>query len=64
MLTEASANSLVEGVRSRGSLRKLMQRRSTLAFVMTVPLITLMIVLVAYPAGSAIYLSQIGRAHV
>ena len=61
MLTEASANSLVEGVRSRGSLRKLMQRRSTLAFVMTLPLITLMIVLVAYPAGSAIYLSLLDR---
>jgi len=62
MLTEASANSLVEGVRSRGSLRKLMQRRSTLAFVMTLPLIALMIVLVAYPAGSAIYLSLLDRS--
>ncbi|MGE5152081.1 MAG: carbohydrate ABC transporter permease, partial [Rhodospirillaceae bacterium] len=38
-----------------------MQRRSTLAFVMTLPLITLMIVLVAYPAGSAIYLSLLDR---
>ncbi len=43
------------------ALRKLMQRRSTLAFVMTLPLITLMIVLVAYPAGSAIYLSLLDR---
>ncbi len=38
-----------------------MQRRSTIAFLMTLPLITLLIVLVAYPAGSAIYLSMLDR---
>ena len=38
-----------------------MRRKSTLAFLMTLPLITLMIVLVAYPAGSAIYLSVLDR---
>lgn len=46
----------------RGRLRKLMQRKSTVAFLMTLPLITLLIVLVAYPAGSAIYLSMLDRS--
>jgi len=59
MLTADS--SLVGRVRSRGSLHKLIQRKSTLAFLMILPLITLMIVLVAYPAGSAIYLSMLDR---
>jgi multiple sugar transport system permease protein len=40
----------------RGSLHKLMQRKSTIAFLMTLPLFTLIIALVAYPAGYAIYL--------
>ena len=38
-----------------------MQRRSSIAFLMTLPLITLLVVLVAYPAGSAIYLSMLDR---
>lgn len=46
---------------SRGSLRKLMRRKSTLAFLMTLPLLTLIAVLVAYPAGFAIYLSMLDR---
>src|SRR4029079_14042050 len=45
----------------RGSLHKLMRRKSTLAFLMTLPLLTLMIALVAYPAGFAIYLSLLDR---
>ena len=55
------ANSFVEGERSRGGLHRLMRRRSTIAFLMTLPLITLIIVLVAYPAGYAIYLSMLDR---
>jgi len=47
---------------SRGSLHKLMRRKSTLAFLMTLPLLTLMIGLVAYPAGFAIYLSLLDRS--
>ncbi len=39
-----------------------MQRRSTIAFLMTLPLITLLIALVAYPLGSAIYLSMLDRS--
>jgi multiple sugar transport system permease protein len=50
------------GAGGRGSLHKLMQRRSTIAFLMTLPLIILMIVLVAYPAGWAIYLSMLDRS--
>jgi multiple sugar transport system permease protein len=45
-----------------GSLHKLMQRKSTIAFLMALPLFTLIIVLVAYPAGYAIYLSMLNRA--
>jgi multiple sugar transport system permease protein len=56
---------VMEGKRAlpigRGSLHKLMQRRSTIAFLMTLPLLTLIIVLVAYPAGYAIYLSMLNR---
>ena len=45
----------------RGSLHKLMARKSTVGFLMTLPLITLLVVLVAYPAGSAIYLAMLDR---
>jgi multiple sugar transport system permease protein len=45
-----------------GSLRKLMRRKSTIAFLMTLPLLTVMIVLVAYPAGYAIWLSMLDRS--
>ena len=46
----------------RGSLHKLLQRKSTIAFLMTLPLITLLVALVAYPAGYAIYLSMLDRS--
>lgn len=46
----------------RGSLRKLMRRKSTIAFLMTLPLFTLILVLVAYPTGFAIYLSMLDRS--
>jgi multiple sugar transport system permease protein len=39
-----------------------MQRRSTVAFLMTLPLIVLMLLLVAYPAGCAVYLSMLDRS--
>ncbi len=38
-----------------------MRRRSTIAFLMTLPLIVLITVLVAYPAGSAIYLAMLDK---
>jgi multiple sugar transport system permease protein len=57
-----TAKGLAGDARRRGSLRKLMQRRSTIAFLMTLPLIILMVGLVAYPAGSAIYLSMLNKS--
>jgi multiple sugar transport system permease protein len=46
---------------SRGSLRKLMRRKSAIAFLMTLPLLAMLLTLVAYPAGFAIYLSMLDR---
>src|SRR6266853_3023141 len=46
---------------SHTTLRQLMQRRSTIAFLMTLPLIVLILALVAYPAGYAIYISMLNR---
>ena len=46
---------------SRDSLHRLMRRKSTIAFLLTLPLLTLIAVLVAYPAGYAIYLSMLDR---
>jgi multiple sugar transport system permease protein len=43
------------------SLQRLARRRSTIAFVMTLPLIAVIAGLVAYPAGYAIYLSMLNR---
>jgi multiple sugar transport system permease protein len=50
------------GPSGRGSLHKLMRRKSTIAFLMTLPLFTVILVLVAYPAGYAIYLSMLDRS--
>jgi len=47
--------------RGRSSLHKLMQRKSTIAFLMALPLILLILLLVAYPAGYAIYLSTLNK---
>ena len=46
----------------RGSLHKLLRRKSTIAFLMTLPLITVIGALVAYPTGYAIYLSMLDRS--
>ncbi len=42
-------------------LSRLMRRKSTIAFLMTLPLIILILVLVAYPTGFAIYISMLNR---
>ncbi|MBV9836373.1 MAG: sugar ABC transporter permease [Alphaproteobacteria bacterium] len=47
---------------SRSSLHKLMQRKSTIAFLMALPLILLITVLVAYPAGYAVYLAMLNKS--
>jgi multiple sugar transport system permease protein len=47
---------------ARRSLRALMRRRSTVAFLMTLPLLALMLGLVAYPTGFAVWLSLLDRS--
>jgi multiple sugar transport system permease protein len=47
--------------RGRSSLHKLMQRKSTIAFLMALPLILLILLLVAYPAGYAVYLAMLNK---
>ena len=47
--------------RSRGSLRRFTERRSTMAFLMCLPLILLIGGLVVYPALYAIYLSMLNK---
>jgi multiple sugar transport system permease protein len=46
---------------SRSSLHKLMQRKSTIAFLMALPLMVLILTLVAYPAGYAVYLAMLNK---
>jgi multiple sugar transport system permease protein len=46
----------------RSSLHKLMQRKSTIAFLMALPLILLIVILVAYPAGYAVWLSMLNKS--
>jgi multiple sugar transport system permease protein len=47
---------------SRTSLHKLMQRKSTIAFLMALPLILLILILVAYPAGYAVWLATLNKS--
>jgi multiple sugar transport system permease protein len=47
--------------RRAGSMRRIMQRRSTIAFVMALPLIALVAALVIYPAIYALYLSTLNK---
>ncbi len=52
----------VPAARSSAGLHRLMQRKSTIAFLMALPLIILIAVLVAYPTGYAIYLSTLNKS--
>jgi len=45
----------------KGTLRRIARRRSTLAFLMTLPLIILIVGLVAYPFFYALYLSMLNK---
>ena len=42
--------SAAQRARQRSTLRKAMERKSTIAFLMTLPLILLVVLLVLYPA--------------
>jgi len=48
--------------RKSGGLRKLARRRSTVAFLMALPLILLVAGLVVYPAFYSIYLSMLNKS--
>lgn len=47
--------------RRRGSLRRTFQRKSTIAFLMTLPLILLILTLVIYPAFYAVHLAMLNK---
>src|SRR5687767_10360209 len=57
----ARTGSIAATADSRSSLHKLMQRKSTIAFLMALPLILLIFTLVAYPAGYAVYLAMLNK---
>ncbi|WP_020696742.1 carbohydrate ABC transporter permease [Reyranella massiliensis] len=57
----AARNPAVGAGSQRSGLHKLMQRKSTIAFLMALPLILLIAILVAYPAGYAIYLATLNK---
>src|SRR5262249_10998150 len=55
------ALSIEGGGRRRFALRKAMQRKSTIAFLMTLPLILLIALLVLYPALYSIHLATLNK---
>ena len=62
--TSISAGAIASGrigVRRSGSLHRLIRRRSSIAFLMCLPLILLIVTLVIYPAAYAIYLSMLNK---
>ena len=58
----AAPNAAVLTRGGRSSLHKLMQRKSTIAFLMALPLILLIFILVAYPAGYAVWLATLNKS--
>src|SRR5205823_14382903 len=56
------ALSIPGGGRRRSALHKAMQRKSTIAFLMTLPLILLIALLVLYPAFYSLYLATLNKA--
>src|SRR3546814_416308 len=53
---------LAAPARKRGRLRVVMQRKSTVAFLMTLPLILLIVLLVLYPALYAVHLATLNQS--
>src|SRR5271169_7082222 len=49
-------------VRKRASLRTVMKRKSTAAFLMTLPLILLITILVIYPAFYSLHLATLNKS--
>src|SRR5216683_2315473 len=52
----------VAGVRKRASLRTALKRKSTAAFLMTLPLILLIAILVIYPAFYSLHLATLNKS--
>jgi multiple sugar transport system permease protein len=50
------------GVSRRSSLKVLAQRKSTMAFLLTLPLLAIIVLLVAYPAGYSIHLATLNKS--
>jgi multiple sugar transport system permease protein len=61
-MADIAATSAAARGDSRSSLHKLMQRKSTIAFLMALPLILLILILVAYPAAYAVWLSMLNKS--
>ncbi len=55
-------SSIAGGARRRSTLRKAMARKSTIAFLMTLPLILLVALLVLYPAFYSIHLATLNKS--
>src|SRR2546423_6566896 len=50
------------GLRKRASLRAAMKRKSTAAFLMTLPLILLITIMVVYPAFYSLHLATLNKS--
>src|SRR3989442_10287346 len=55
-------NTVTGAVRKRSSLRTAMKRKSTAAFLMTLPLILLIAILVLYPAFYSLHLATLNKS--
>src|SRR6201987_940125 len=53
---------VIRPARGRSSLRHAMKRKSTMAFLMTLPLILLIAIMVVYPAGYSIHLATLNKS--
>src|ERR1043165_9957313 len=51
-----------QAIRKRTGLRKAMQRKSTIAFLMALPLILLIVLLVLYPAFYSVHLATLNKS--
>jgi multiple sugar transport system permease protein len=58
----AEAKSTIRSARRGTSLKSTLKRKSTVAFLMTLPLILLIVVLVVYPALYAVHLATLNKA--
>jgi multiple sugar transport system permease protein len=61
-MADIAARNGIATADGRSSLHKLMQRKSTIAFLMALPLILLIFTLVAYPAAYAVYLAMLNKS--